>query len=618
MKNEMKQSESSQVMLNGSGKSLEQVEFFAGRLQRESQRLFGNDPRRGRLQAIADALHAECEKLHQRGDQATPSIVILGRVGEGKSWLARCFLTDHPDNRSIRSEIVSGQNDADRTSDLIWFGSAHRFRAEQGEVFLKTSHEQMIDLGRDYVVGDAPGISDHDQSRQDLASLAARSAPIKLVVFSRDQVRDASLQDFIRTIDGALIVPVVKFRPANPSDDMPSAAAMDEVQTAITQWKQAAPHAQIVEPIYMPLEAIFGSEQAIELMRGRLKSALAPHLNDIRELQATVEREISQKLVQAKRRVADELADVRLRVGDYVERLDRATEQISGTLRHELLGEPIVLRAGIRRRLRADLIDRTPQICFPYRSFLGVLTLTAGAWDRLIFSIAGSVPSLAMTFFQSARNVLDARKSSKKIKQGVSERIERLVQDELRGEVSQFHNALSAVLDENDGRKQMVTSEVAVHGLESIEAESHNIFQHAINRHRGSILLVWLFALLGCGVFVYLIFGPIFSVYHEYVTVHSRVMLGDGTQWKDFPAPPWNLIASSFVLSVAPSLLIALIAVCWCCHRYRVERVMKRVTKEIDNKIKDQMANGSFRIELTDPQLDSARYLLSISDKAHG
>ena len=593
------------------------AERFIQKIRHESQRLFGDDPRRMRLVSITENLLIESERLHQRGTESIPAIVIVGRVGEGKSWLARCFLTDHHDNDSIRSELVSGQNDSDRSQQLVWFGSARRLKVGAGEVFLSTSRERMIDLGRDYVVGDSPGMSDHEQRLQELASVAAQSAPVKLVVVSRDQIRDSSLTDFVHSNDGALIVPVIKFRPPDPESAVPSEVAQKEVNEMIQSWRNEARHSTIFNPIYMPQEAIFGSEKTIELMRSRLRDSLTPVLGDARKLREAIEREMEQKLSNAKKLVHAELEDVRLRVGNSVELLDQATEKLCVTLREELIGDPTVLRAAIRRRLRADLIERTPLPFFPYRSLLGGLTLTAGAWDRLIFSITGSVPSIAMTFFQSAKNVFEMHKSSRRIKQGVSDRIRQIVQEELRGEVNTFRNALRAVLDESTGtaKSETDTSQVTVHGIESIESESYRIIRQAIKRFRISVPFVWLFAAAGSGIFLYLMAGPIYSIYHDYIAAHTHVLFGENGSWKEFPSPPWSMMISSFALSIIPSAVIALIAVTLCCLRSRVNRITEQVTDDLDQRIREQAASGSFRIELSDPKLDSARYLLSIGTK---
>ena len=67
------------------------VEQFASRVDMEAWRLFGNDPRKDQLREITSKLLADCGHLRRRGEQVVPSIVIVGRVGEGKSWLAHCF-----------------------------------------------------------------------------------------------------------------------------------------------------------------------------------------------------------------------------------------------------------------------------------------------------------------------------------------------------------------------------------------------------------------------------------------------------------------------------------------------------------------------------------------------
>ena len=46
-----------------------------------------------------------------------------------------------------------------------------------------------------------------------------------------------------------------------------------------------------------------------------------------------------------------------------------------------------------------------PSLDVPYRSLMATLAATVGAWDKLILSLAGSLPSLAMLLLQTGKNI---------------------------------------------------------------------------------------------------------------------------------------------------------------------------------------------------------------------
>ncbi|MGE0608756.1 MAG: hypothetical protein AB7O62_16800 [Pirellulales bacterium] len=597
---------------------VDRASAFAATVNAAAVRLFGDAELSLQLREIAARMVRDCQRLHRRGGTDTPSIAVLGSVGEGKSWLARCFLLDSPGNQPSRAEIRSGQHeDTDR---LTWFGPTRPTGlAEQGERFLHLDASQMLDLGRPYVVGDTPGFSHQDNSHRALASVAATSAPIKLVVTSLAELRNGRTQEFVHDMNGALILPVIRFDPSPAEQTEPDDQHQRDVRNTLDKWRRAAPAAEILEPCYMPTQRIYGSQRAERLMQQRLQDALAPPLAEAGRLRLPIERQVHERIREARQEIARALQPFRHRVGNTLARLQAASGRLSQRTLAELLGEDIVLRAGTRQRFRADWIDRTPSLCFPYRTFLGLLSLTAGAWDRLIFSMVGSAPSLAMTFFQSVRNLRDASEFVKKLRGGLAERVERLVQDEINPEVRAFQAALASVLpaDEEPGSAAGPTGEswVRVVGLDELEIESRGIFRDSIEQNRAGTLSLALFGLLGPGVFLYLIAGPIVSVYRSYLQAHWETFRDLLVTRGEFPIPSSSMLLGSLLLSMAPAFLVALLAISWSCRGGRVRRAVRAIHSGHNAALDARISDGRLRIELTDPRLDAARLLLSLAEE---
>jgi hypothetical protein len=295
----------------------------------------------------------------------------------------------------------------------------------------------------------------------------------------------------------------------------------------------------------------------------------------------------------------------------------------------ELVGGDDELRLALRPRLRADWIERTPAICFPYRSLLGLLALTAGAWDRLALSLMGSLPSLVLTAVQAARNATDFKQASQRLRAGLTERVERLLRDEFRGAIRQFRAAVIASLP-RETLTESVTSEssswgatasgemdeVRILGLDGAEADSRRIMQEVVRERRAATSTVLLFAGLATLSFVFLLTGPLVALYRAYLGAHHNAFLAAGTKWTDFPAPTASMLLASLVLSVLPVFALALVALTWCCRAARIRAAADDIQQQHRQALQQRFESGALRIELTDQQLDAARLLLAMTTRS--
>jgi hypothetical protein len=240
----------------------------------------------------------------------------------------------------------------------------------------------------------------------------------------------------------------------------------------------------------------------------------------------------------------------------------------------ELLGDGPALRVALRQRFRAALIERTPAWCFPYRSCLGLLALTAGAWDRLVLSRCGSVPSLALSLIQVARNLREAAGRARSLRRGIAQRGEGLARDLMATPFADFTSALEAALARRQGSEggaSPLDSGCRVMGLEGLEPLAIDAMEQASARYgpgRGILAAGPLATLAFAG----LLAGPVASIYHDYVGVAWRVIARGEPTWRDFPTPPASLWLTSLALSAAPVFLAALGALAWVGRSGRVRR----------------------------------------------
>jgi hypothetical protein len=611
--------------------ALATVRRFADQLEHAGRHLLSDSSLAGELSRIAENLRYQAQRLVTRGESSIPTIAVLGKTAEGKGWLARCFLLDHPDNHLVRQSIPSGQNDTERSTRLVWFGPESPLGLEEGEHYLQVPASRMLDLGHPYIVGDTPGYSDDSSRTRQLSQIAVSSAAVKIIVLSEEILRDGSLSKFMRKMPGAVVLPVVRFRPSQPGREDPEPARREDIQRYVEQWRHDAPETNILDPCCLPDAAIFSPDlgQTVQLVQRRLRERLLPYVQGTQLRREAVEQQIEAQGQVARRDAAQRLIEFRRRVGPCVHAIENIRQELPQRLVRELLGSDLQLRAAVRRRFQAMWMDLTPGWCFPYRSFLGLLVLTSGAWDRLILSLAGSLPSLALTVAHSLTNLRDAQTRQAQVRAGVAQRLEQLAQDELRAEVKNFERSLEALLTWEEGpspqsieswseRSSSNEGVIHVEGLEEFEGRCREIMEHESQRYAPPAWLPRSAAILATCLFALLVSGPLVAVYREYLTTTWSVLTSAERSWSDFPVASASMMFTALLLSAAPVFGMALLALGWGCRASRVQRSIETLRGQHDAAIHEWTRNRLLDFRLNDPRLEMARFLLQIAESRQG
>lgn len=590
---------------------LDEVQQWCARLERAAKQVFCDREESSQLCELAEQLRLDVQNLTHRAGASTASIAIVGEVAEGKGWLARCFLAEHPNRHAVAAEIPSGQNSSDRSRNLIWFGASNGFpMTHPRERFVKLESSQLLDLGVPYVVGDSPGFSDRDPLADQLTHLAVNCAPIKILVGSFAHLDARVITEWLAQMEGAVVLPVIRYNPPATQPQSPDSELTKNVRNKIALWREAAAAVTFLEPIFMPDSDKYRGD-AVQHMRDELQSRLRPLLANPLQLRANVERQVHEQVRATKRQAAELLTGFRNHLGHSVNHIHELESWLPDRLLRELLGDDILLHAGLRQRLRAAWMDATPSLCFPYRSLCGLLAITAGAWDRLIFSIMGSVPSLAVTLFQSAKNLKDAQTFLKQLQAGIARRIKRLAEGELRERVEDVYFILEQKYPGlSRSTRPRTECSVSFTGLEVTESESREIIRETVEHHRAGYFTVLAFALLGLVSFWSLIAGPAIALYRDYLEAWNSTVTSNNGTWQQFPTPTASMLSACFALSTAPVFLFAVIGMWWSCHRRRVQRMVTEIRRRHHEVIERRVRDGTLSMQLTDRRLEAVRFLL--------
>ncbi len=585
---------------------------LADRADRAVRQLFGHDaPLTRSVSEITDTLRSDIQRIRSGQSAGPVTLALVGRVGEGKSWLTRTFLAE---DDAANQMIQSGQNAAERSMELTWIGSQQPFsELTAGERFIKTSPQNMLDLGAAYVLADSPGYSDHDPSLEALSSVALASSNIKLLATSVSHIRDSSLASFIGSMDGSLILPVIRFRPEDDAQ-APSDSVKNDCLTEMQNWSAHAPSASILPAIFIPDAGIAGDEEARATTRQLISAALTPLLADPATLAKHRESQLQQRIQLTRSHLSETLTDFRQRIGTPVEKLDQLSATLPEIVQKEVIGDTAQLHIGIRSRFRADAIERTPALLFPYRSLIGILGLTHGAWDKLIFTTLGSVPSLVMTAFHSVKSWSKTKNFEQTLRDQSRQRLNSLINDAYREDIKNFSHALTAITDDSEEISlNEKVNVIEIQGLTGLEIEAHEIISQAIKKRRISGFTLWLGGISAFSVFWAMLLGPSIALYADYFSSLNETAKSLSDDWAHYPTPSASFWLTSLMLSLIPAGIISMIVTYLTCRRGRVTHTSTDIETEISSTIRNRIDSDKLRLVINNPKLDAAKTLLTMS-----
>lgn len=590
---------------------------LADRADKAVQQLFGHDSALTRsVKDISNSLRSDVQRISKGQTTGLTTIAIVGRVGEGKSWLAKTFINDNDSTSELQDLIQSGQNASDRSMNLTWIGTHHTFgELNERERFIKLSPQNLLDLGSSYLIADTPGYSDHDPSLETLSSMALMSSSIKLLATSISHIRDSSLAQFVGSMDGSLIVPIVRFRPQGDSL-IPDEAVRQDCIEEMKKWHNHAPSANILPAIFVPDAGIAGEQATRKHTRTQLSLALTPLIEQPDTLLAHKESQLQQRMTRTKQELSQSLEGFRNRIGAPLDRLNQLTSSLPDIVQKEVIGDTGQLNIGIRSRFRADAIERTPALLLPYRSLIGILGLTQGAWDRLIFTTLGSVPALVMTAFHSVKSWSKTKDFESTLREQAQQRIRSLINDAYRDDIKNFSRALDAVTHETEIRDEDNDKDndmMDIEGLTGLEIEAQEIIANVIEKRRIAGFTLWLGGIFAFILFWAMLAGPAVDLYTDYIGNLVDTAQAVSNDWKNYPQPPASLMLTSLLLSIIPAGIISMLVMYITCRRGRVKAARNDIQLQIGNTIKERISSNKLRLVINNPKLDAAKTLLNLA-----
>ncbi len=583
---------------------------FLSRVRRAAANVLGDSPTGREVLELCDD-HAEARRMIL-DDRSSGVVVVavVGATGQGKSWLIRQLVH----GVSARAAIRSGNNADEATEKLMWVGPSPPADLDAvHEKYVHCKASDMQSIGTPYLLVDAPGLTD---DRRAIASVAARAlslASVLVPVVRRDQIRSEAVSMLTEASEGTILIPVVNA--VRKRDDTLDA----DVDSLVARMRHAAPTSIISSAVIVD---DFDVDSRDENEVGK-KAAVAVADQLQTELGSSWEgdRRRSARLAALDGRFRSALhsvlSDQLPGVTAAVRRLNDEAKALPMEIAESLVGSGGPLRAAVRSRLRLSLLTDTAAIWFPYRSILGLLNLTHGAWDRLLMSLSGSLPSLVSAVWSSTKNLSAERGAASDIRDGLQRRSAAAVADRLGPLAVRFREELSELRQQRSMPTQSLIaaesrSQVAyLSGIDTLQERSQRIFDEQVEHVSLSRATALLCGLVGTIIFWFLMAGPIVALYRGYFDA-SYVTLRDFAGDLDrFPRPDFSMMLTSFLLSLLPTALFSMVVLTLAQSRGRVNRAEARIRNMHHDTIEQLQREGVLQLRWDEPLLADAEFLLS-------
>jgi hypothetical protein len=478
--------------------------------------------------------------------------------------------------------------------------------------------EEMIDLKRPYVLLDTPGITDDDAKAAKIAKDAMALSPVKLLVVRRDQLRGAVQSQLAYVTEGAICIPIITcVPPREHGQDVPATSLLtQDINTFCMAMKASAPTTKFLEPILVSdFEADGDEKRAGQQLVADVQASLQQE--SLEDIAATRSNRLAAATNRLRHRIGQLLETQLPQLSAAVRKLHSEADALPAQTIEAVLGSRSVLHSAVRGRLRAQMIADTSMIWFPYRTVLSVLGLTQGAWDRLLLSLSGSVPSIFGTFAAWARNMHQSQKIRWEMHEGIRDRLNRQIQDRLEPVQAQFQRAVNRMRGTTHTEHPSGSTkdlQIRLSGVEELQSRASSVFEWTVDRHQMSSMQLQFLGLVGTLLFWSLMAGPIVWIYRKYL-VASYLSLTQGGVEDLYPHQIPTLLMTSAVLSVLPLMIYAMLVLSLCLRRSKVHRISEMAYSEELKLVDELKRTGVVSLHYDDPLLEHAEFLINATKR---
>lgn len=591
---------------------------FSDRVRRAASNVLGDSRVGQEVKLLCDRHAASRDLLREDRGQGSPIVAVVGPSGQGKSTIANWMTKGR---RNGHASVVGGESGAEDESRLLWLGSRPpAFLNSAEEDYCHCNDSEMESIGISYFLLDTPACNEDQTNGAKLATRALSVATALVLVIRADQIRSQAVSLLAEASEGTLVIPVINaIRERSESLE-------NDIQSLLSRLHDLVPTSLISDPVLIDDyevaardEAEVGRESAASVA-GQITKLLGGKWENERR------REVRLKSLERRFRhslhtiLSDELPGLT----GAVTRLRTESIRLPIEIAESLVGRGGPLQAAIRTRLRLILLTQTAAFWFPYRSVLGLLNLTHGAWDRVLISFSGSLPSLLGAMWTSAKDKKVDQNAVAEVRQGLQRRSEQAVVERLGPLAQRFRKELNELQVDVGGAEGSQSTSLEpfgakLTGIETLQSESQRIFDSEVEQAAVRRLTATWMGLIGTVIFWGLLSAPVIALYSQYISAGAEVFTSIAidtdrplAQALDrFPTPKLSLILTAFVLSLMPTAIFGMMIVSFSQGHRRVYAVEQSIRRRHHETIQSLQQSGVLHLQWDDPLLSDAEFLLT-------
>jgi len=568
--------------------------------------VFGNSPILADLASLTARARADIQDVFDQRQVHSTLVAVCGGKNSGKSWLCRSLIT----SKEKREMVRSGFDQANSTTLITWIGPETPARLEsEFEQVAPVAASQMADLGKPYLLLDVPGYNDLDGQARLAAKRCVQMASLRVFITS---IRTLDAEDnfhYLGGNDGSTILPLI----ADPK--YPRTEEVDaDVKQFLARLAKSCPAAEVLPPVFIPqfdlaADPAQAERGATRLAHEALRNAL-PRAS--RNTAQTVQRIRAAFRADFKKRVEPVFARIR----SHHKELGEAENQVLRTILEDIVGTDRQLFSGVRLQLLDHAASSAPLFFFPFRTFLGLVSLTAGAWDRLVLGLSGSIPSLALAAFQGMQNLRSRRAAGPSQRDRLKKRVHRLAEAQLEARARIFSRAVQESGAGAAVGLQTTEGGVNVEGLDRMIDESFSRMQATVEAFRPPPGIIACWGFVATAAFWGLLAGPLVAIYRHFLSSWSQVFVDAEATWERFPTPSGAMLFTSLLLVALPVFFLALAALSFAARKKQVDRCVQAIRNSHEQLLKQVIGERRIWIANKDPLRDAASLLLAFVEDA--
>ena len=523
----------------------------------------------------------DCEYTKERLRFSKPIIAVVGEKNSGKSAFCQSLLKNNQKKESIKS----GYGSQNATTKVQWFGSERPKKLDaELEEWNHVDSSDFKNPESEFVLVDVPGFNDISSEAQVAAKSIMKYVSVIVVMANWDSGLELeSVGQYLNLAHGAYVVPIISDAQYG---SRPNKEQKEEIQAYKNRLMRLLGKDKISEPVYVPrwtalpvdkqlkakAEAEKNSEMALNLaIKNHPVTNQIAYYRCYEQLRANLESLLQEELSS----LSNAYRDLKVSEKNMIVQLTRS-----------ITGTDTQLQKGLRLRILVTIAESCSGKYFPFKSFLSLLAITSGAWDRLTMSLAGSLPSLAMVIFQSGKNVNSLTSQKEEARHGLSELLDSSLKCKLEEENSKFYSIVSRQSSylhlESEIEK---TTMIRDSDISNIEITVDQIINGKIKSNLGRMHIMNTIAKVAVVVWLFLAAGPVLAVYGSYIAANVQSIFSMGSSLSEFTSLTFSTLLFSLIVIFLPVFILAMIALSSTATDKMILTIATEVSKDIEKHL---------------------------------